>query len=118
MKKVMVIDDNPISSFMIKSILNENEVIEINNTNDIYDEIKNNNPDLLLLDIIMPNLSGFDILKKIKNDFNMIVIIVSSLSSEEAKKKAYELGADMFITKPFRLDFLKNVIKEKLLYIN
>lgn len=119
MKKVMIIDDNPISTFMVKKLIDSNEVIEINDTNNVYNEIKYHKPNLLVLDLIMPNESGFDIIKKVKEEMKDIsIIVLSSLSSDESKVKAYNLGADMFISKPFRLNYLRDIINEKLSYIN
>ena len=62
-------------------------------------------PDYLLLDVRMPGLSGFDVLKLAKQLYpDLKVVMVTAFGDEETVKTAFELGASDFITKPFSLD--------------
>lgn len=79
-----------------------------------YDEIKNNAPSLILLDIMLPDEDGYTILGKLKNDSktkNIPVIMLTAKSSEIDKVSGLEMGADDYITKPFGVMELLSRIK-------
>lgn len=57
--------------------------------------------DCVLLDIMMPNLNGYEVLRLIRQDSNVPIIMITALSSEGDKEKGFELGADDYIIKPF-----------------
>ncbi|NLK12444.1 MAG: response regulator transcription factor [Candidatus Phytoplasma sp.] len=68
----------------------------------LIERIKENMPDLFLLDIMLPDLSGIEVIKYIRSKSkDAIIIVVSALNSEIDKVKALDLGADDYITKPF-----------------
>ncbi len=74
-----------------------------------------NKPKIIFLDIIMPDVDGLDLLKKFKQlDPGVIVIMVTAKGDEETQKKAVELGADEFMTKPFSFDDLRVVAIQKI----
>jgi two-component system, OmpR family, alkaline phosphatase synthesis response regulator PhoP len=71
-------------------------------------------PDLIICEILLPEMDGYDVLRELKSTLKtsiIPVIISSSLCSEEDKVKALELGADEYIVKPFDLDPLLKVIQ-------
>ncbi len=71
---------------------------------EFFDELKNSTPDLVLLDVMLPDEDGFSILKKIRKNTNMAetsVIMLTAKSTEYDKVKGLDLGADDYITKPF-----------------
>ena len=68
----------------------------------LIERIKENMPDLFLLDIMLPDLSGIEVIKYIRSKSkDAIIIVVSALNSEIDRVKALDLGADDYITKPF-----------------
>lgn len=72
--------------------------------------IESSQPDLILLDIVLPGLDGYDILQKLKQDpilCSIPVIMISSLDETESVVKCIQLGAEDYITKPFSLPLLK-----------
>ena len=72
-------------------------------------------PNITLLDIRLADGSGFDVLKEIKKlDKNMQVIIVTALNDETTIHKAKTLGVDDYLTKPLTVDFLDNLVLEKI----
>jgi DNA-binding NtrC family response regulator len=72
-------------------------------------------PKIIFLDIIMPDIDGLELLKKFKEaDPGVIVIMVTARGDEETHKKAMELGADEFMTKPFGIDDLRGVAMQKI----
>jgi len=70
-------------------------------------------PDLVLLDVMLPHITGFDVLKRLRADARtreLPVVLVTSLTREKDEKRGRELGATDYIVKPLmRLDFLKRV---------
>jgi two-component system alkaline phosphatase synthesis response regulator PhoP len=97
--------DNDSKEFLSYALKTLNyEVAGVVDNKSLMEKLKQKVPDLILLDIMIPNVDGVNILKKLKNhkDYKDIpVIIVTFDSREEVKVKCFDLGADDFITKPF-----------------
>lgn len=71
-------------------------------------------PNIVFLDILMKGMSGMDVLERIKKiDRNIKVIMLTALGDKSMADKAKELGADEYITKPFRVDYLDEVVIKK-----
>lgn len=114
MKKVLVADDDPAIVEAIKLIL-ELADYQVETTVDgkVIDKMKDNKPDLLLLDIWMSGVDGRDICKKIKatDDIKGVPVIMIS-ASRDIEKSAKNSGADDFLAKPFEMeDLLSKVAK-------
>lgn len=117
--KVLVVDDNKALVGMIKEYFSNNKQIEIayeaNDGIEAYNTIKekNDNIDVILLDLIMPRKDGIYVLEKMKSDnINKNVIVVTSFNEEETIRKVSEYGVKYFILKPFELLDLENKILE------
>lgn len=117
MKKILIVDDNPFSTFLLSECIEKRKyrIVDINETDNLSKIIEIEKPNLIILDLIMPRKSGFDVLKEIRN---IPVIVLSSLDTEEAKNKAYRLGAKHFIGKPFNPKYLNEIVQEEMAYIN
>lgn len=77
--------------------------------------IAQNRPDIILMDLRMPVLDGFEATIHLKSDpetRDILVIAVTAQAMQEDKERALEVGADGFITKPIDLDAFRNVLKE------
>lgn len=103
-KKIMLIeDDSFLSDVLTKKLLNEKcNVIHATSGEMALDLIEKEIPDVVLLDIILPGISGFDTLQKIKTNpksKDVKVIVLSNLSQQDNKDRAKELGAMLFIVK-------------------
>jgi DNA-binding response OmpR family regulator len=114
-KKIVICDDDEGILDMLEMILEDTgyNIIPEKNSLNIYNIIKKEHPDLLLLDLWMPVLSGDQVLRALKNNPNtckLPVIIISA--STEGKKIAAEAGADEFIAKPFDVNQLMHKVKE------
>lgn len=118
---VLIADDEPNLIELIRFALEE----EGYNTRIAMDgeealaTVKAEKPDLLLLDVMMPKMNGYEVLRHIKSDPDLFiqkipVIIVSARRSEEDKKRGLELGALRFITKPFKVKELMSEIQSVL----
>ena len=100
--KILVVDDEYLIRDVIKEYaINEGyEVIKAENGLDALKVINKENIDLMILDIMMPKLDGYSVLKEIK-DKNIPVIMLSARSEEFDKLLGFDLGVDDYMTKPF-----------------
>ncbi|MFV9511272.1 response regulator transcription factor [Tepidibacillus sp. LV47] len=105
-KKILVADDETKIRDMVSSyLINEGyETIEASNGYEVIDQLKQNSIDLILLDIMMPGLDGYQILREVRQQNKKIPIIFLTAKSDEVDKLlGLEIGADDYITKPFSL---------------
>lgn len=111
--KIMLVDDEPDIRLIEKIILEkaEYEVIETESGEECLERLKNEKPDLILLDVMMPGINGWETAKRIKEDEStkdIPVIMVTVRGSEEDITKSFQYGrSDGHVSKP--------IIKEKLL---
>ncbi len=115
MKRILVIDDLPENVFMLQDRL-EHEGFEVLTAYDGYTGInkaKNDQPDLILLDIMMPDITGLEVCKILVNDpvtKDIPIILVTAKSGAEDTKEGLEAGAFDYIKKPFnRVELLARV---------
>jgi hypothetical protein len=114
--RVGIVDDHKLFrkslSFLINSFENTNVVLEAQNGLDLLDQIQDHTLDLLLLDIQMPGMDGFETCEHIRKHYpEMKVLIVSQLTTKESIHKVMELGAHGFFTKNSEPEQLENAIK-------
>lgn len=115
--KLLIVDDAKLIHFLIKKILKANEINNIEfqdafNGNEAIEIAQEFQPDLVLLDVVMPEKDGIETLKTLReNNPNIRVIMVSSLGTEAKVTEALGLGATAFIQKPFDEDELCAHIK-------
>jgi len=118
MKKILCVDDEPINLMIIEVNLmaagyEVYKAVDGSAALQLFKEIK---PQLVLLDIMMPGISGIDTLKEIKKiDPNIPVIMVSGVTDEAIAKSALEFGAYDYVKKPIDFDYLNTAILIKLL---
>jgi DNA-binding response OmpR family regulator len=107
---------------LIKSIFEEEADINVvleNNSELVISEIRKNPYDLILLDLMMPVVDGFDILKTIQDDPSLVKIPVIVLSAKKDKQsiiKAFEYGAVDYVCKPLDLTILKETVISRLTF--
>ena len=99
---LVVEDDKRISSFF-KTVLESNryDVIMASTGSEAYSLITSQCPDLVILDLGLPDMDGMNILRSVREWSSMPVIVVSARTHEKDKVEALDLGADDYITKPF-----------------
>ncbi|MBM4762233.1 sporulation transcription factor Spo0A [Bacillus sp. B15-48] len=116
--KVAVVDDNRELVGLLEEYIssqNDMEVVGVaHNGQDCLEMLSSANPDVLLLDIIMPHLDGLAVLEKIRDMENkhLHVIMLTAFGQEDVTKNAVELGASYFILKPFDMENLGNHIRQ------
>ncbi len=118
-KKIMVVDDEPYIARVIKFKLEQEGylVIAANDGQSGLQKIKEEKPDLILLDVMMPGLSGYEVCQKIKEDAELAgipVVILTAKGQERDREQGLTMGASDYITKPFSpnrlLELVKNMI--------
>ena len=111
----IVEDDNNISEIESFALKNSGYITEVFETGKIFfKNLQNKKPDIVLLDIMLPDMDGLEILKKMKNtpDYKKIpVILVTAKTTEIDKVKGLDLGADDYISKPFGIMELISRVK-------
>ena len=101
--KILVVDDEKLIRNVIKEyLLNEKyEVLEAENGFDALRVLSENKVDLIILDIMMPKMDGYECLKEIRKSLTIPVIMLSARKEEEDKLSGFNLGVDDYVTKPF-----------------
>ncbi len=101
--KILVVDDEKSIVNIISYNLKKEgyEVITANNGADGYKMFDEEKPDLILLDIMMPEMDGYEVCKKIREKSNVPIIMLTARAEEVDKVIGLELGADDYVTKPF-----------------
>ena len=102
-KTILIVDDEkPIVDILVYNLQKEGyNTLEANDGEEAINIAFDKKPDLILLDIMLPKVDGLTVCKKIRNSFNMPIIMISAKDEEIDKILGLELGADDYITKPF-----------------
>jgi len=103
MSKIMVIDDDVKLSTLIKDFLEPHKyrVVCFNNPVNALSKLKAQKPDLIILDITMPEMDGFQVLAKIRESLKIPIIMLTARGEVSDKIVGLELGADDYLAKPF-----------------
>ncbi|MEW5869984.1 MAG: response regulator transcription factor [Chloroflexota bacterium] len=102
-RRILVVDDEERMVRFIRLNLEHDgfRVIEAYNGSQAINKVRSNLPDLVLLDVMMPDLDGFEVLKIIREVSSVPVIMLTAKGEEDDRVRGLELGADDYITKPF-----------------
>jgi DNA-binding response OmpR family regulator len=116
---ILIVDDSTTNIVLLDAILEEKgyQIETALNAKEAYNNIEKQTPDLILLDLLMPKISGFDFLKEIRKSdktMNIPVIVVSALTEEENIERIMDLGAIDFVKKPINLQYLLNKVESVL----
>lgn len=103
MQKILVVDDEKNIVDIIKFNLKKEgyEVLTASNGREAIDVNEKEKPDLIMLDIMMPEIDGYEACKKIREKYNTPIIMLTARAEELDKVLGLELGADDYVTKPF-----------------
>src|SRR5512136_3413494 len=115
-RRILVVDDEPrmIRFIQMNLELEGYEVIQASNGFEALNQVRDALPDLVILDVMMPNLDGFETLRLLREVSAVPVIMLTVKSDEEDKVRGLELGADDYVTKPFSPRELSSRIKAAL----
>ena len=120
--KVLIVDDEPYIRLLIEQTLEELEdegvdLLMAENGKEALESIKAEEPQLVFLDVMMPEMNGFEVCQIVKHELempNVYVIMLTAKGQEFDKQKGQEVGADIYMTKPFDPDELLAKTKEVL----
>ncbi len=102
--KILIVDDEPLNVELLEGYLSKDyDILKAYNGNEALLIVGTTPLDLIILDIMMPGMNGYEVCSRIKNDEKTIsipIIIVTALNEREARIKAIEAGADEFLNKP------------------
>ena len=116
MAKIMIVDDDVEATSLLESFLSLDgyEAASINDSTGALNLANSFVPDLILLDLMMPVLDGFKLCRMLREDPKFTrtpVIILTALNDEDSKAVAYGAGASDYLTKPYRPNDLRSMIK-------
>lgn len=118
-RKILIVDDIAANIKVLANLLSDDYTIQIANSGikGLQVARSKNPPDLILLDIMMPDLDGYEVCRQLKNDKltrRIPIIFISSLDEVKDEMRALDLGAVDFITKPFNPDVMKARIRNQM----
>jgi CheY-like chemotaxis protein len=106
MRKLLIAEDEIGVRILVKFTLEEEgiEILEATNGLDALRLAREHHPDVVLLDVMMPGLSGFDVCRALKEDpatAGIVVVMLTAKAQDSDRKKGEAVGADDYLTKPF-----------------
>lgn len=103
MRKILIAEDNTELNDMMRNYLIKagHSVYQAFNGAQALEYARSMQPDLVLLDIMMPVVDGYEVCKSLRREYSIPVIVVSAIVGEDEKLRMFELGADDYMTKPF-----------------
>lgn len=120
MEKILVVDDERHVVRLLKEFLSSKnyEVYTAMNGMEAIEKVKEVNPRIVFLDILMPGMGGLDCLKEImKLNPKTAVVMLTAVIDEELALRALQLGADDYITKPVDLKYIETVVMVKMIQL-
>ena len=117
--KLLVVDDVQINVLLLKALLGKEGygILVANNGQEALEVIRNENPDLILLDVMMPGMDGFEVAERLKSEefrCEIPIIFLTALDDTQSIVNGFKLGVGDFISKPFRKEELMVRIKHQL----
>lgn len=116
--KILVVDDEPLNLEFMEGVLsNDYEVIKASNGIDASIMVEKSFPDLIILDVMMPNMNGYAFCRQIKSDLKtrtIPVLMITALKEEKDKLNAVDSGADDFLSKPVDINRLRSRVRSLL----
>ena len=102
-KKVLVVDDDAKTVTLVKLYLNRDgyRVVTASDGNEALRLARENHPDLIVLDLMLPGISGLEVCRILREESDVPIIMLTALTTDEDRLKGLDLGADDYVTKPF-----------------
>lgn len=121
-KKILIVDDEAHIRMLIGQTLEELEdegveFIEAENGEAALEIIQKENPQLVFLDVMMPKMNGMEVCRRVKKELgleNVFIVLLTAKGQETDRQKGLDVGADIYMTKPFDPEVLLKKAKEVL----
>ena len=117
-KKILALDDELSICLLLENFLSKNyDVVTVNDSLEALKWLDDNMPDLIISDIHMPNMDGFEFLTKLRErgfTKHTPVIMLSGRSESKERIRCYKLGAQDYLTKPFNPEELEELVKKNI----
>ena len=115
-KRILIVEDDRLCLIVLRQLLTAqgHEILQASEGRDAFARARNERPDLILMDITLPDISGLDATRLLKNDDqtkNIPIIAVTAFISSEYEIKALESGCDAYISKPVNIDKLLRTVE-------
>lgn len=119
MAKILIVDDNEQLNSMLKDVIESwgHEVLLANDGLQALDTVRENYPDIILLDVMLPGLSGYEFCSRLKKDSmtaKIAIIMMTALADQESRIHGFKVGADNFLVKPINYDEIKAIMNKLL----
>jgi DNA-binding response OmpR family regulator len=116
-KKILIIEDEPelVKAIQIRLQQAGYEVLSANDGQDALEKTRKENPDLIILDLMLPKIDGYKVCRMLKFDerYKKIPILMLTARAQESDEQlGFEVGADAYLTKPFEYEILLAKVKE------
>lgn len=115
MAKILIVDDDEQATTLLEKVLaiKGHQATSLNDSAETIQVVNSTAPDLILLDLMMPEPNGFEVCKMLRADPNfgqIPIVIVTAMDDNVSRENAYAAGANDYLTKPFRIDALAQAI--------
>ncbi len=118
MKRVLIVEDDTASRLLLTKVFKKNgyEVVSLKDGMEAVEVLKTQTFDAVFTDWLMPQLNGMELIKQIRLTVKPapVIVVVTALASNDARNRAYEVGADDYITKPISIERVKEVLEYNL----
>ena len=116
MTKILVVDDTPSTRQLISGYLEKSgyEVIEALNGKDALEKAIDNQPDIVITDVVMPEMNGFELCRSLKKNpvtQNLRIVVCTSKNQDIDRLWGMRQGADIYLTKPFTKDDIMQAVE-------
>jgi DNA-binding response OmpR family regulator len=111
--KILIIDDSTINNILLQDILQDQgfETASVLDGYKAFRKIEEFNPDIIILDLMMPDINGIDVLKQLKKrKYDIPVIIISAYRDKKYEKEVFSYGAFAYLNKPVEVNLLFDTI--------
>ena len=119
---ILAVDDIPLNLLLVQKMLArfKFEIRTASNGQQALDAVAERKPDLILLDLMMPGIDGFEVIRRLREDpatADIRIVILSALNSNEDVVKGFDLGANDFIMKPIIMEKLLNSVFTQMQFV-
>jgi DNA-binding response OmpR family regulator len=116
MSKILIVDDEPQATTLLEMLLSSRgyQTVAVNESSEAIDVARESDPDLIILDLMMPEPDGFKVCRMLRADSRFMltpILIITALDDTDSRIVAFGAGADDYLIKPYNVDELVSIIK-------